>query len=343
MAGPSWRTPGRLREADPVADSDVELIEFLQFVASRSESSARPFSEADPFLELRLDDGSRLAAVAWVSARPGVVVRKHRLMHDTLADLVSRGTLTRTCAEFLAAAVRAKCSIVVSGEQGAGKTTLLRALCAELDPDEVIATFETDAELGLDRMPERHRIVFALEERPGSGEVTGSGERLGAVSMGTQMLHSFRWRLDRAIVGEVRGAEVWSMLNAMESGAGSLSTTHAKDAATTMRKLTSRAMQAGVPAEVAAEKLAEAIDLVVHITRTDTIVDGEPARRRVVSEVVAVGPGESLAGWALTGVFTSPEPGSAATSTGLLPDDLGVRLAGVGFDPAHLSSEAGVR
>ena len=90
--------------------------------------NARPFSAAQPRLHLRLDGGARLAAAAWVTPRPSVVIRRHRLRRVTLDDLVERGTLDPVAASFLAAAVRARKSIVVAGPQGAGKTTLVRAL-----------------------------------------------------------------------------------------------------------------------------------------------------------------------------------------------------------------------
>ena len=80
---------GTLIDGPPVADSDQELIDFLVFLASRSEVNARSFSEAQPRLHLRLDGGSRLAAAAWVTPRPSVVIRRHRLMQVTLDDLVA--------------------------------------------------------------------------------------------------------------------------------------------------------------------------------------------------------------------------------------------------------------
>src|SRR5918994_1425692 len=82
----------------PVADSDEELIDFLVFLASRSEVNARGFSEAQPRLHLRLDGGARLAAAAWVTPKPSVVIRRHRLMQVTLDDLVARQTLTPVAA-----------------------------------------------------------------------------------------------------------------------------------------------------------------------------------------------------------------------------------------------------
>ena len=160
-------TDGRLVPGPDVADSDAELIDFLVFLASRSEVNARPFSQAQPRLHLRLDGGARLAAAAWVTPRPSVVIRRHRLRQVTLADLVGLGTLTPVAASFLAAAVKARRSIVVTGAQGAGKTTLVRALCAEIPTHEAIGTFETEYELHLHELREQHPIVFAWEARPG--------------------------------------------------------------------------------------------------------------------------------------------------------------------------------
>jgi len=134
---------GRLIPGPAVADSDAELIDTLQFVASRSQVNERPFSPAHPYLHLRLDGGARMAANAWITPRPSVVIRRHRLSTATLEDLVGWGMLDASCASLLSAAVRARRSIVVSGPQGAGKTTLLRALCAEMDPFERVATLET--------------------------------------------------------------------------------------------------------------------------------------------------------------------------------------------------------
>ncbi len=125
---------GRLERGPSVADSDQDLIDFLVFLGSRSEVNARQFSEANPRLHLRLDGGARLAATAWVTPRPSVVVRRHRMRDVTLSDLVAKGSLSEVAASFLAAAVRARKSIVVAGPQGAGKTTMVRALCAEIGP-----------------------------------------------------------------------------------------------------------------------------------------------------------------------------------------------------------------
>ena len=327
------RTDGTMTTGPAVAGSDQELIDFLVFLASRSEVNARPFSEAQPALHLRLDGGSRLAATAWVTPRPSVVIRRHRLMQVTLQDLVARAAMSPVMASFLAAVVKARGSIVVAGAQGAGKTTVVRALCSEIDPWEPIGTFETEYELHLDQLPEQHHIVHAWEARPGSGERGEDGRQTGEYTTAQQIIDSFRFNLTRQIVGEIRGSEVWSMIKVMESGSGSLSTTHARGGEDTMRKLVTCAMEAGshVTQELATSKLANTIDVIVQL-HVETVPGPRPGvsrKNRWVSEVLAVSPGEAEKGYALTQVFR-PLPGQHAVAH-LLPDHLN-HLTGFGFD-----------
>jgi Flp pilus assembly CpaF family ATPase len=333
------RIDGSMVPGPPVAGSDQELIDFLVFLASRSEVNARPFSEAQPSLHLRLDGGARLAATAWVTPRPSVVIRRHRLMQVTLRELVARAAMSPVMASFLSAMVKARGSIVVSGAQGAGKTTAVRALCAEIDPWEAIGTFETEYELHLDQFPEQHHIVHAWEARPGSGERGEDGRAAGEYATAAQIIDSFRFNLTRQIVGEIRGAEVWSMIKVMESGSGSISTTHAKTGEDTMRKLVTCAMEAGahVTQELATTKLADTIDLIVQL-HVETIPGESGSRKsRWVSEILAVTPGEAEKGYALTQVFR-PVPGQHAVAH-LLPDHLH-HLTEHGFDVEGFLREA---
>ena len=311
---------GSLLEGPAVADSDEDLIDFLVFLASRSEVNARGFSEAQPRLHLRLDGGSRLAAAAWVTPRPSVVIRRHRLMEVRLEDLVDRQTLTPVAASFLSAAVKARRSIVVSGCQGAGKTTLVRALCAEIDPLEAIGTFETEYELHLHELPDRHRIVHPWEARPGSGERGADGRQAGEFTLDEALVDSFRFNLARQIVGEVRGKEIWAMIKAMESGTGSISTTHAADAVAAVRKLVTCAMEAGshVTQALATSKLAATVDIIVHLDLQTTTGPAGPTRQRRVAEIIALDPGEKETGYATTHVFSPDANGVAAPN--VLPD-----------------------
>ena len=326
-------TDGRLVPGPAVADTDQELIDFLVFLASRSEVNARPFSQAQPRLHLRLDGGARLAAAAWVTPRPSVVIRRHRLRKVTLDDLVARGTMTALAASFLAAAVKARKSIVVTGAQGAGKTTLVRALCAEIPKHEAIGTFETEYELHLHELPEQHPIVFAWEARPGSGERGPDGHQAGEFTLSQALFDSFRFNLSRQIVGEVRGHEILAMLKAMESGAGSISTTHAPSAEGAIGKLVTCAMEAGphVTHDYAVRAIAAAIDIVVHVhLETTPLPDGTPQRHRWVAQIITVTPGEREKGYAIQHVFRT-DPGEREATAHVL-DDSYRDLARWGFD-----------
>ena len=325
---------GRLIRGPAVADSDQDLIDFLVFLASRSEVNARQFSESNPRLHLRLDGGARLAATAWVTPRPAVVVRRHRMQDVTLADLVARRSLSQVAASFLAAAVRARKSIVVAGPQGAGKTTMVRALCAEIPPNEAIGTFETEYELHLHEMKDRHPIVHAWEARPG-GEMQPNGRRAGEFTLDDALYDSYRFNLSRQIVGEVRGSEVLAMIEAMQSGTGSLSTTHAESAESAVSKLVTCAMKAGahVTEQYATRAIAEALNVVVHVDSRVEQTSSGTVKRRWTSQIVILGPGEREKGYALTTVFGCPRGSTTIKAVAGMPEEYR-DLARYGFDLA---------
>ena len=333
------RSDGTMWPADPVAESDQELADFIAFLAQRS-TNPRSFTRSRPSLNLTLPDGSRLAA-ALDTARVSVVIRRHRIRRVTLADLVAWGSITETMADFLQAAVRAGLSIVVAGGQGAGKTTFLRALCAAIDPTEVLGTFESEYELFLHDMPEQHHVVYAWEAREGSGERSSNGRSAGSRSTAEQIRSSFRFRLDRQILGEILGPEVWSMIKLMESGPGSLSTTHAANAHKTMRKLVTCAMEAGpdMNEEAVAAKLADSIDLVVQLgCDIRRGPQGSAGRKvRYVDEVLQITPGERPRGYGINQVFRRV-PGQCGVAN-TRPDDLMADLLAAGFDVAGFDEE----
>ena len=327
-------------EGPQVADSDEELIDFLRFLANRSESNPRPFSEGTPRLHMKLDGGARLAATAWVVSRPTIVIRRHRLKVDSLEAWIDRGCISPACANLLGAVVKAAWSVAVSGPMSAGKTTLMRALCAEIPRDEAIGTFETEYELFLGESG-NHEIVIDWESRPGVGEVSADGRAAGAFELSDALTDSFRFALSRQIVGEIRGPEVWTMIKAMESGTGSLSTTHAANAQTCIRKLVTCAMEAGshVTRDLATEKLSGCLNIIVQLgRRIETQPDGTQRLRRWVSEVVLVEPGEKEIGYSLTHLF-GPNSKGPAQATGILPPSC-MALVEHGFDPDLFQAEA---
>ena len=332
---------GVLQERPPVADSDDDLIEYLSFVASRSEVNERTFSPAQPRLHLRLDGGARLAAAAWTTPHPIAFVRRHRLRDITLTDLAARGTLTPLCASFLAAAVRSGYSIVVSGAQGAGKTTTVRALCNEIPYEEHIGTFETEYELFLDEMPDRHLRVSPFEARPGTGERGVNGRQAGEITLLDLLYDSFRFDLDRQIVGEIRGPEILAMIKAMQSGSGSISTTHARHARGAIDKLITCALESGpqVTPAYAERSIAAGIDIVVHVTLdTRTKPDGTVRRLRYISEVLALEPSRDGYGWSATDVFKL-DSSRRVSLPHVLPDYL-LGLQDHGFDIAGFQALA---
>src|ERR1051325_3813030 len=180
---------------EPVAESDEELIELIQVLAAYSGLSSRPFDTANPQLDLRLPDGSRLSAVMDVTLRPAISIRRARMGKVFLADLVGNGTISPDVGSFLAAAVAARKNIMIAGATNAGKTTLLRALANQIPAEERLITVERALELGLDHFPELHPNVVAFEER------LPHNEGQGAITMAELVRRSLRMNPSRVIVG----------------------------------------------------------------------------------------------------------------------------------------------
>lgn len=334
------KTDGTLIAGPRVADSSEELQLFLNKLAG---DANRPFDEAHPSLHLRLPGGARLAATDWVTAETSVVIRRHRTLEVSMEDMVhDKLACSPVAANFLTAAIRAGKSLVVSGVQGSGKTTWVRALCSEIPPWEAIGTFETEFELHLHELTDRHKIVHAWEHRPGSGEIV-DGRRAGEFTLEEAIRDSFRFNLARQIVGEVRGPEVWEMLRAMESGPGSISTTHARSGEHTVEKLVSCAMEKGphVTRELAVTKLSAAVDIVMHLhVEVVPSPDGTFRKNRWLQEILVVDPSHDAAkGYEATPVFKAGANGRAV-ATGDLPDRLREDLTRSGFDLDAYKAEA---
>jgi pilus assembly protein CpaF len=303
-------TDGSVRRADtPVADTDADLIAQLQHIAAHHGSSERAFSPAQPFLNMQLPDGSRLAAMREVVPRPIVTIRKHRLVDVLLRDLVAYGTVSPKLARFLTALVNARQSILVTGMPACGKTTLLRALARQIGLDERFATLETEFELNLHLLPHGHPLLWAAECRSGSTERDPATGRPAGEQTLMDLLHqALRMSTTRVVIGEVRGAEALPMLEAMNAGMpGSMCTLHAGSAGDAFERLVTAAMKAagsGVSDAFVTRLAAQGIDYVVHL-RHAALPDGR--RTRFVAEVAEVtGLGEN-GGVALNCIF-APAP-----------------------------------
>lgn len=275
---------GRRATLAPVADSDQELVEAIRFLGE-SATPSRPFDDAHPTMTLALGNRFRLHAIGFgLAARPSVVIRQHLLVNVTLRELSDGGMMPLEVARLLHDAVLARKSIVVSGDQGAGKTTLLRALIDAIPPMERFGTLETDYELLTHLQPGRTNML-ALQARVGMGEKAADGTRMGDFTVSDLLPEALRQNLTRLVVGEVRGGEAAAMFEAMQSGAGSMSTTHSHSASSTMDRLASRVAQGGVlTIDEAYRQIAHNIHLLVHVSLADDTWRGG-ARRRFISEV----------------------------------------------------------
>ncbi len=277
---------GRRVAHPPVADSDEELVEAIRFLGE-SVSPPRPFDDVHPTMTLALGNRHRLHAIGFgLSYRPSITIRQHILTSIDLPELVDRGMLPDEVGRLLHAAVLGRRSIVIAGDQGAGKTTLLRALIASIPATERFGTIETDYELLTHLQPGRNNML-ALQARVGLGELSG-GRSVGEFTVADLIPEALRQNLARLVVGEVRGVEAGAMFEAMQSGAGTLSTTHSHSASSTMDRLAARVAQGGVlTVEEAFRQIAHHIALIVHVQLDDETWRGG-VRSRFVSEVRAL-------------------------------------------------------
>ncbi len=263
---------GRLERTDIRFVDDAHVMRIIDKIVSQI---GRRVDEASPMVDARLPDGSRVNAIIPPLALngPTVTIRKFSRDPYTINDLITFGTLTARSAQFLAACVKGKLNILVSGGTGTGKTTTLNAMSAFIPTDERIVTIEDAAELQL-----QQDHVITLESRPAN--IEGQGE----IKIRELVRNALRMRPDRIIVGEVRGAETLDMLQAMNTGhEGSLTTIHANSPRDALARLETLVMSAGVelPHRAIREQIASAFDLLVQIQR---LVDGS---RRIthISEV----------------------------------------------------------
>ena len=243
-----------------VAFPDDEAVRRL---AQRLAATAgRRLDDATPYVDLRLPDGSRFHAVLAPLARPGTLLslRVPRQRVFDLHELVAAGTVGEEGADLLRRVVRRRLAFLVTGGTGSGKTTLLASLLSLADPRERIVLVEDAAEL----RPE-HPHVVGLEARP------ANVEGAGAVPMQVLVRQALRMRPDRLVVGEVRGAEVADLLQAMNTGhEGGCGTLHANSCADVPARVEALAMTAGMARDAAHSQLAAALDVVVHLERGRT-------------------------------------------------------------------------
>ncbi len=260
---------GVLERTSAIFQNNDHLMRIIQKIAS---SVGRRIDESSPMVDARLPDGSRVNAIIPPLAIDGPIlsIRKFAVDPLTTKDLLSFKSLTPAMADFLAAAVRARTNILISGGTGSGKTTLLNVVSGYIPDNERVITIEDSAELQL-----QQPHIVRLETRPPN--IEGSGE----VRQRELVRNALRMRPDRIVVGEVRGAEALDMLQAMNTGHdGSISTIHANTARDALTRLEHMVGMSGVPisTQVVRQQMSAALNLVV---QTERLSDG----RRVVLSI----------------------------------------------------------
>ena len=270
--GPDTIFVERLGRIEQASTRFVSVEQLLQTIDRIVSTVNRRVDESSPMVDARLHTGERVNVILPPLALNGPVVTIRKFPRSfTMAELVARDTLDRRTADLLAACVRARLNIVVSGGTGSGKTTLLNALSAAIPDTERIITIEDAAELSL----QQHHVI-SLESRPPN--VEGKGQ----VTIRDLVRNSLRMRPDRIVVGEVRGGETMDMLSAMNTGhEGSLTTVHANSPDDALSRLETLASMSDLelPFQAVQEQVNNAIDLIVQLDR------GPDGSRRISSVV----------------------------------------------------------
>jgi len=249
---------GKLHRVPVTFENNEHVMRIIDRIVA---PLGRRIDEASPYVDARLQDGSRVNAVIPPVSLVGPVltIRKFAKNPITVDQLVQFGTLTAEALQFLKACVEARLNIVISGGTGSGKTTLLNILSGYIPNDERIVTIENAAELQL-----RQEHVVTLESRPPN--IEGRGE----ITIRHLVMNSLRMRPDRIIVGEIRDEAALDMLQAMNTGHdGSMTTLHSNGPRDTLSRLETMTLMAGMdlPLRAIREQVSSAIDVVVHQDR----------------------------------------------------------------------------
>lgn len=250
---------GRLFKLDKTFESQRKLEDVIQRIVGMA---GREVNQANPIVDTRLPDGSRVNVVLPPIALcgPTMTVRKFSKTPMTIEKLIEYGSITREIAEKLELLVRAKYNIFVCGGTGSGKTTFLNALSNYIPKDERVITIEDSAELQITSIDN----LVSLETR--NANSSGAGQ----ITIRDLIKSSLRMRPERIIVGEVRGGEALDMLQAMNTGHdGSLSTGHANSTSDMLSRLETMVLQgaAGLPLEAIKQQIASAVDIIIHLSR----------------------------------------------------------------------------
>jgi pilus assembly protein CpaF len=266
---------GKLFSTDVQFQDDQHLMLIIDRIVSQV---GRRVDEASPMVDARLPDGSRINAIIPPLALdgPALSIRRFGRKRYNIDDLVEKDTLIPEIVDFLRTIVRARLNVLICGGTGSGKTTMLNCLSAFVPVDERIVTIEDSAELSL-----QQPHVVRLETRPQN--VEGKGE----ITQRDLVRNSLRMRPDRIVVGEVRGPEVFDMLQAMSTGHdGSLCTIHANTPRDSLGRLEMMMLLSGlsIPQRAMRQQVAAALNIIVHVSR---LADGSRKVLRI-SEIAGM-------------------------------------------------------
>jgi pilus assembly protein CpaF len=250
-----------------VPDRALEPRNLTVAIKNIARACGDEISDMQPLLDARLEDGSRVAAMfpPCAVAGPILTIRKFT-RRFTLQELVQVGSLTPGIADVLRVAIDGQRNILISGGTGTGKTTLLNALAAHIPVEDRVVVIEETAEIHLEKPN-----VVRLEARRAQAPL-GHEAPLPPVFIADLLRAALRHRPDRILVGEVRGAEAFDLLQALNTGhLGSLSTIHANSAEQAFTRLAHCVLTAnvGLPHRSVREAIALAIHVIVHIARID--------------------------------------------------------------------------
>lgn len=286
---------GKIYRVSRTFESEEELYNIIQRIVGKAGKEVNP---ANPIVDTRLPDGSRVNVVVPPISRSGatVTIRKFSRNPMTVEKLLEYGSITPDAARFLEKLVKARYNIFISGGTGSGKTTFLNAMSNFIPADERIITIEDSAELQIHKLSN----LISLETR--NANSSGKGE----VTIRELIRSALRMRPDRIIVGEVRGEEALDMLQAMNTGHdGSLSTGHANSTRDMLSRLETMVLQgnAGLPLMAIRQQIASALDVIIHLSR----LRDKSRRTMEITEVLECENGEIQ----LNSLFRFEEDGSS--------------------------------
>lgn len=313
---------GKLQKLDQSFESERRLEDIIQKIVGLA---GREVNQANPIVDTRLPDGSRVNVVLPPISRTGAIVtiRKFSKTPMTVEQLIKYGSITQDIADILEKLIKAKYNVFICGGTGSGKTTFLNALSNYIPKGERIITIEDSAELQITGVEN----LVSLETR--NSNSTGVGQ----ISIRDLIKSSLRMRPERIIVGEVRGAEALDMLQAMNTGHdGSLSTGHANSTKDMLSRLETMVLQGaeGLPLEAVRQQIASAIDVIIHLSR----LRDHSRKTMEITEVIGYENGEIK----LNPLFVFEEDenstmekvsGSLKRTSNPLMNDFKLRLAGI--------------